>query len=87
MRGSSAERRVTAEPTSGYEVVVVGAGQAGLAVGYFLRRQGRDFLILERAGQIAPAWRERWDSLMLFTAGCPGFPFRATRTATRPETR
>ena len=79
MRGSSAERRVTAEPTSGYEVVVVGAGQAGLAVGYFLRRQGRDFLILERAGQIAPAWRERWDSLMLFTprrySGLPRLPF------------
>src|SRR5437867_5345897 len=79
MRGSSAERRVTAEPTSGYEVVVVGAGQAGLAVGYFLRRQGRDFLILERAGEIAPAWRERWDSLTLFTprrySGLPGLPF------------
>jgi putative flavoprotein involved in K+ transport len=75
----SAERRVTAEPTSSYEVVVVGAGQAGLAMGYFLHRQGRDFVILERAGQIAPAWRERWDSLTLFTprrySGLPGLPF------------
>ncbi len=79
MRGSSAERRVTAEPTSSYEVVVVGAGQAGLAIGYFLRRQGRRFVILERTGQIAPAWRERWDSLRLFTprrySGLPGLPF------------
>jgi putative flavoprotein involved in K+ transport len=70
---------VAAEPTSSYEVVVVGAGQAGLAIGYFLRRQGRDFVILERAGQIAPAWRERWDSLTLFTprrySGLPGLPF------------
>jgi putative flavoprotein involved in K+ transport len=67
---------VTAEPSSSYEVVVVGAGQAGLAMGYFLRRQGRRFVILERADQIAPAWRERWDSLTLFTprrySGLPG---------------
>ena len=79
MSESSAERSVTAEPTSSHEVVVVGAGQAGLAMGYFLRRQGRRFVILERAGQIAPAWRERWDSLTLFTprrySALPGFPF------------
>jgi putative flavoprotein involved in K+ transport len=70
---------VAAEPTSSYEVVVVGAGQAGLAMGYFLRRQGRDFVILERAGRLAPAWRERWDSLKLFTprrySGLPGVLF------------
>jgi putative flavoprotein involved in K+ transport len=76
---SSADRRVTAEPTSSYEVVVVGAGQAGLAMGYFLRREGRRFVILERAGQVAPAWRERWESLTLFTprrySGLPGLPF------------
>ena len=79
MSESSAERRVTAEPTSSYEVVVVGAGQAGVAMGYLLRRQGRGFVILERAGQIAPAWRERWDSLTLFTprrySGLPGLSF------------
>jgi putative flavoprotein involved in K+ transport len=79
MRESSAEQSVTAEPTSSYEVVVVGAGQAGLAMGHFLLRQGRDFVILERAGEIAPAWRERWDSLTLFTprrySGLPGLPF------------
>jgi putative flavoprotein involved in K+ transport len=79
MSGSSAERRLTAEPTSSYEVVVVGAGQAGLAMGYFLRRQGRRFVIFDRAGQIARAWHERWDSLTLFTprrySGLPGLPF------------
>jgi putative flavoprotein involved in K+ transport len=68
-----------AEPTSSYEVVVVGAGQAGLAMGYFLRRQGRDFVILECAGRLAPAWRVRWDSLRLFTprrySGVPGLSF------------
>jgi putative flavoprotein involved in K+ transport len=79
MSESSAEGRVTVESTSSYEVVVVGAGQAGLAIGYFLHRQGRRLVILERSGQIAPAWRERWDSLTLFTprrySGLPGLPF------------
>jgi putative flavoprotein involved in K+ transport len=50
-----------------YDVVVVGGGQAGLAVGYFLAQQDRDFAILEREHDVAAAWRDRWDSLTLFT--------------------
>jgi putative flavoprotein involved in K+ transport len=65
--------------TADVEVAVVGGGQTGLAMGYFLKRQGRRFVILERAGEIAPAWRERWDSLELFTprrySALPGLPF------------
>jgi putative flavoprotein involved in K+ transport len=61
------------------EVAVVGGGQAGLAMGYYLRQQGRRFVILERGNSIAPAWRERWDSLTLFTprgySALPGHPF------------
>jgi putative flavoprotein involved in K+ transport len=61
------------------EVVVVGAGQAGLALGYHLSRQGRDFTILEAADGPAAAWRERWDSLRLFTPvrfnALPGLAF------------
>jgi putative flavoprotein involved in K+ transport len=61
------------------EVAVIGGGQAGLAMGYFLGRQSRRFVILERADQIAPAWRERWESLTLFTprrySALPGLPF------------
>jgi len=61
------------------EVIVVGGGQAGLAIGYFLARQGRDFVILEAAEEPAAAWRERWDSLKLFTPvrynSLPGLPF------------
>jgi putative flavoprotein involved in K+ transport len=49
------------------EVVVIGGGQAGLAVGYLLAQQGRRFTILEAAGEPAAAWRTRWDSLKLFT--------------------
>src|SRR5256885_14225547 len=49
------------------EVVVVGGGQAGLAIGYYLARQGRQFTILDAAKVPAAAWRNRWDSLELFT--------------------
>ena len=49
------------------DVVVVGGGQAGLAIGYFLARQGLDFTILDAAAEPAAAWRGRWDSLRLFT--------------------
>ncbi|HSM59123.1 MAG TPA: NAD(P)/FAD-dependent oxidoreductase [Candidatus Sulfomarinibacteraceae bacterium] len=64
-----------------YDTVVVGGGQSGLATGYFLKRQGRDFVILEARDQIGDVWRERWDSLRLFTPaaynGLPGMPFPA----------
>ena len=50
------------------EVAVIGGGQAGLAIGYYLGQHGRRFVIFERASEIAPAWRERWDSLTLFTS-------------------
>jgi putative flavoprotein involved in K+ transport len=49
------------------DVIVIGGGQAGLAVGYYLARQERRFAILEAAGEPAAAWRARWDSLRLFT--------------------
>jgi putative flavoprotein involved in K+ transport len=61
------------------DVAVIGGGQAGLAIGYFLSQQGCRFVILERASELAPAWRERWDSLTLFTprrySALPGLPF------------
>jgi putative flavoprotein involved in K+ transport len=50
-----------------FDVVVIGAGQAGLAIGYFLARQGRRFVILDAADSIGAAWRTRWESLLLFT--------------------
>jgi putative flavoprotein involved in K+ transport len=62
-----------------YDVVVIGAGQAGLTIGYELAQQGRQFLILEAADSVGPAWRTRWDSLTLFTPrrydSLPGLEF------------
>jgi putative flavoprotein involved in K+ transport len=62
-----------------HDVIVVGGGQAGLAVGYFLAQQGRDFRILDAAPEPAAAWRQRWDSLKLFTSArynaLPGIAF------------
>jgi putative flavoprotein involved in K+ transport len=61
------------------DVVVIGGGQAGLALGYHLSLQGRDFTILEAAAEPAAAWRSRWESLRLFTParydGLPGREF------------
>jgi len=50
------------------ETVIIGGGQAGLAVSYYLKQQGRPHIVLERAGQAGNAWRNhRWDSFTLNT--------------------
>ncbi|HZA83284.1 MAG TPA: FAD-dependent oxidoreductase, partial [Actinomycetes bacterium] len=63
------------------ETVIIGAGQAGLSVGYHLARRGRRFVILDAYQRIGDPWRTRWDSLRLFTParydGLPGWPFPA----------
>jgi putative flavoprotein involved in K+ transport len=52
------------------QTVVIGAGQAGLSVGYHLARRRLPFLILESNDRIGDTWRNRWDSLRLFTPAC-----------------
>ena len=47
--------------------IVIGGGQAGLSVGYHLAKRGINFLILDANNRIGNAWRNRWDSLRLFT--------------------
>lgn len=82
------------------QVVIVGGGQAGLAVGYHLRRLGLDFVILDAQSTPGGAWQHAWDSLHLFSpaaySSLPGRPMpyregRRTRTqvtwsATSPST-
>ena len=64
-----------------YDVVVIGGGQAGLSVGYYLRKRGLRFVILDASARVGDAWRKRWDSLRLFTPakldGLVGMKFRA----------
>jgi putative flavoprotein involved in K+ transport len=61
--------------------VIIGAGQAGLSVGYHLARRAIPFVILEANQRIGDTWRKRWDSLRLFTParfdGLAGMPFPA----------
>jgi putative flavoprotein involved in K+ transport len=64
---SAKEANASARSRERFDVVVVGGGQAGLAIGYYLARQGRKFVILEAADTVGAAWRTRWDSLLLFT--------------------
>jgi len=58
----------TSQPsTRRVEVLVIGGGQAGLSVGYHLARRGVRFEILDASERVGDAWRNRWDSLRLFT--------------------
>ena len=63
------------------DVLVIGGGQAGLAMGYHLARRGLSFQIVDAGAEIGQTWRSRWDSLRLFTSGrydnLPGLPFPA----------
>ena len=71
-----------AERPEHVDVLVIGAGQAGLAVGWHLRDQGiTSFLLLDAGPEVGHVWRNRWDSLQLFTPAeydaLPGMPFPA----------
>jgi putative flavoprotein involved in K+ transport len=74
-----------------HEVIVIGGGQAGLALGYHLAHQRRRFTILDAGDSPAAAWRSRWDSLTLFTPArynaLPGraFPSDPDHYPTRDE--
>ncbi|CAG7633342.1 flavin-containing monooxygenase [Paenibacillus allorhizosphaerae] len=63
-----------------YEVIVIGAGQAGLAAGYFLKQKGLSFQLLDEGSAVGETWRSRYDSLKLFTprasSQLPGLPMK-----------
>lgn len=77
---------MSSEPTTErHDVVIIGAGQAGLAAGYHLARRGIEFLILEDHDRIGDNWRSRWESLRLYSPaavdGLPGTRFPGKRLA------
>src|SRR5260370_11024033 len=49
------------------EIIIVGAGQAGLSMGYWLKRKPRSLLLREAGQRMGESWRRRYDSLVLFT--------------------
>lgn len=50
-----------------FNTIIIGGGQAGLATGYYLQQHEDDFVILDASKRIGDSWRNRWDSLRLFT--------------------
>ncbi|MFD4975940.1 ArsO family NAD(P)H-dependent flavin-containing monooxygenase [Streptomyces sp. NPDC058424] len=75
--------------TQHVDVVVVGGGQAGLATGYHLRRQGLDFTVLDADPAPGGAWQHMWDSLHLFSpaaySSLPGRLMPAQSGETYPD--
>ncbi len=61
------------------QTIIIGGGQAGLTMGYHLARRGAPFLILDANARVGDPWRQRWDSLRLFTPAwldaLEGLPF------------
>lgn len=61
-----------------HDVLVIGGGQAGIAMGYLLKQRGLSFVILDENKRVGDSWRNRYDSLVLFTtrkySSLPGFP-------------
>ena len=74
-----------------FDTVIIGGGQAGLSVGYHLKKQGRPFVILDANERIGDSWRKRWDSLRLFTparySGLTGWRFPAPAVSFPRRTR
>lgn len=68
-------------PTDTVTAVVIGGGQAGLATSYHLAHHGIDHVVLDDNDRMGAAWRNRWDSMRLFTPGrfnsLPGMAFPA----------
>lgn len=50
-----------------YDTLIIGAGQAGLSIAYFLKRHKLDYLILDNQSKAGGAWLHTWDSLKLFS--------------------
>ena len=90
LTNGQSSRKVSGAPER-FDTIVIGGGQAGLSVGYHLAKENVPFVILDAAERVGDAWRERWDSLLLFTParfdGLPGmrFPARGDTFITKDE--
>jgi putative flavoprotein involved in K+ transport len=67
MTTTSQPARIDRAPVEQIDIAVIGAGQSGLSVGYHLKRRGASFVILDANERVGDVWRDRWDSLRLFT--------------------
>ena len=90
-RRSSNVGAVDEEMNEPFDVVIIGGGQAGLAMGYYLRQQGLRFVTSSEATRSRPpgasAGTRSSSSRPAATAPCLGFPSPASRTTTQPATR
>ncbi|WP_227357452.1 flavin-containing monooxygenase [Haladaptatus salinisoli] len=72
---------MTKKTSQHVEIVVIGGGQAGLTMGYYLAQHDHSFMILDAGSRVGDAWRNRWNSLRLFIpaglSSLPGLPFPA----------
>jgi putative flavoprotein involved in K+ transport len=50
-----------------YNVIIIGGSQAGLSMGFFLRNSNLSYIILDRSSEVGESWKDRYDSLKLFT--------------------
>ena len=79
----------SADDVESIPTVIIGGGQAGLAIGYHLQRAGEQFVILDANARIGDTWRNRWDSLRLFSfprySSLPGWPMQLASFPTHNE--
>lgn len=85
MTGSARREQHDDSAVRTIDTVIIGGGQAGLALGYYLARAGVEYVIFDAHDRVGDAWRTRWDSLHLFTPakfnGLPGMKFPGDRLA------
>jgi putative flavoprotein involved in K+ transport len=75
--------KIFSDDSDHFNTIIIGAGQAGLALGYYLKQQNENFIIVDAGAEIGHSWYHRWDSLKLFTPdwsnSLPGKPFPKTK--------
>ncbi len=66
-----------------YDTIVIGAGQAGLSIGYYLKEYNHNYIILDKGSEVGEIWKKRYDSLILFTPriynSLPGMSFEGDK--------